>query len=166
MEPGEYQILVGASCRDIRLRASVVKTGPAVENPYQGQEFAPYYRADIKAVPDESFRALLGHEPPAAYWDRSVPLGFNDTVYQGSYLKGGLGRFLYEALAGYVRVMTAAGRPDRANEAAFYMNMPYRNLGRLSGLFSDRQMQALLRVVNRERGGLGGFIKEMCRNRG
>lgn len=62
--------------------------------------------------------------------------------------------------------MTAAGRPDRANEAAFYMNMPYRNLGRLSGLFSDRQMQALLRVVNRERGGLGGFIKEMCRNRG
>lgn len=46
------------------------------------------------------------------------------------------------------------------------MNMPYRNLGRLSGLFSDRQMQALLRVVNRERGGLGGFIKEMCRNRG
>lgn len=166
VEPGEYQILVGASCRDIRLRASVVKTGPAVENPYQGQEFAPYYRADIKAVPDESFRALLGHEPPAAYWDRSVPLGFNDTVYQGSYLKGGLGRFLYEALAGYVRVMTAAGRPDRANEAAFYMNMPYRNLGRLSGLFSDRQMQALLRVVNRERGGLGGFIKEMCRNRG
>ncbi len=152
VETGDYEILVGASSADIRLRREIHMDAEPVKNPYVGREFEPYYAANVKNMPDESFKALLGRELPPDHWDRSAPLGFNDTLYQGRYLDGGLGRLIYLALDLYCRGMTAVGRRDKANWMAFIMNMPYRNLGRMSGILSDAQVYAMLNVVNRKKG--------------
>lgn len=161
VEPGSYELLIGASIRDIRLRATVKKDGPAVQNPYISPLLTPYAEGKVKAVSDESFRALLGRTPPAPYWARTASLGFNDTIYQGQYLPGGLGRLLYRALELCCRSMAAIGRRDIANNVRFLLSMPYRNLARLSGLFTDRQIYALLDVINRKEGGLKTFIKSL-----
>lgn len=159
IEPGEYELLIGASIADIRLHATMRKAGPPVQNPYASPLFAPYYSGKIKAVSDESFYALLGRTPPSPYWDRSAPLGFNDTVYQGQYLSGGLGKLLYRSLSLCGRAMTAVGRRDTANNILFLLGMPYRNLARMSGFLTDRQMYLFLDVINRKKGGFRAFLK-------
>lgn len=108
-EPGTYEIRVGSSSRDIRLSEKVVKQGAVVTNPYQGDCFAPYYKGMVQYIPDESFAALLGHEIPNAMWDRSAPIGFNDTISQGEYLSGGLGRHIYKLISFVHNVLMAAG---------------------------------------------------------
>lgn len=152
-EPGRYELLIGASSADIRLSLELEKTGPAVENPYAGEVFAPYYEARVHAIPKESFAALLGRKPPASTWDKSRPLGVNDTISQGEYLDGGLGRVLYKGLKLSQDALTMLGKKEKANDLAFFMNMPYRAIGRMSGVFDDEQMKAVVKLINRRKGG-------------
>lgn len=156
VEAGEYDVLVGASSRDIRLRATVKKDG-VTENPYTDKAFEPYYTADIKAVPDASFRALLGREIPQHNWDRSAPFEFNDTVSQGEYLTGGLGRTMYNAVRLIRSGLILFGKKTVANNFMYIMDVPYRNIARMTDFLNDEQVYALLKVVNREKGGWKAF---------
>ena len=156
VEAGEYEILVGASSRDIRLRTSVRKDG-VTENPYADKVFEPYYTADIKAVPDASFRALLGREIPQHNWDRSAPFEFNDTVSQGEYLTGGLGKTIYNAVRLIRSGLILCGKKMAANNFMYIMDVPYRNIARMTDFLNDEQVYALLKVVNREKGGWKAF---------
>ena len=63
-EGGSYQLLVGASVQDIRLRAEVPVQGTGAPDPYAGKAVQCYRTADIKNVPDAAFEALLGHAIP------------------------------------------------------------------------------------------------------
>lgn len=114
-EPGTYEIRIGASSRDIRLTEKIYKEGAAVTNPYIGDCFAPYYNGTVQNVLDESFAALLGHEIPNPRWDRSAPIGFNDTIAQGEYLTGGLGRHIYKLIACIRNVLDGSGE-ERAGK--------------------------------------------------
>ncbi len=156
VEGGEYDILIGASSEDIRLQGTVTKQG-ACENPYTDKVFEPYYSADIKSVPDESFAALLGREIPPHNWDRSAPFGFNDTVSQGEYLSGGLGRTIYKSVYLARQALLLAGKKEAANSLMYVMDVPYRNVARMSNVFNDEQVYALLKVINREKGGWKAF---------
>ena len=159
VEPGEYDILIAASSTDLRLSLTISKEGPAVENPYADEVFAPYYEAQVHNIPKESFRALLGRKPPGTEWDRSRPLGINDTISQGEYLKGGLGRGLYKAINFGQNALCAIGKKEKANDLAFFMNMPYRAIGRMSGLFDDEQLEAIVKLVNGDKNGRAAFKK-------
>ena len=64
LEPGVYELRIGASSRDIRLTGTLEKIGVSVTNPYPGEAFTPYNTAEVTKVPDESFQALLGHPIP------------------------------------------------------------------------------------------------------
>lgn len=163
LEGGSYELLVGASCRDIRLSARLELEAEPVADPCSGPEFAPYYGAELDKLGDENFYALLGRTAPSPRWDRAAPLDFNSCLYQGGYLKGGLGLLIYRAISLYCRLMSAAGKKEAANSAAFIMNLPYRNLGRVSGLMTDRQVLALLGLVNREKGALRAFIRSLAK---
>lgn len=161
VEPGAYEIRIGASSRDIRLRAKVEKLGKTVENPYPGQAFAPYYSGRVQDVPDESFAAILGRDIPRTTWDRSAPIGFNDTISQGVYLDGGLGRSIYNLIEGLRRLLVAVGRKERANDLMFMMHIPWRNVARMTGTLDDKQVMALLDVINRKKGGWRKFIASL-----
>ena len=153
VEPGEYEILVGASVTDIRLSARVEKTGEPAPNPYEGALFEPYYACDVFRIRREHFQALLGRKPPRAKWRTSAKLGANDNICQGAYLKRGLGRPFYRSMTAVQGALRAVGAWKAAGNFGFLVNMPYRALGRMSGTLDDGQLDAVLKLVNGEAGG-------------
>lgn len=160
IESGPYELRIGASSRDIRLICEVQKEGTA-ENPYEGEAFAPYYSALVHGISDESFEALLGHPIPNAKWDRSAPIGFNDTISQGQYLSGGLGKHIYNLIAFVRNTLMAVGKKEQANSVMFVMNLPWRGVARMSGVLTDEQVLALLDVINREKGSFRKFLTSL-----
>lgn len=157
VESGEYEILVGASSRDIRLHGTVTRKG-ITEKLYDEPELAPYYTGDVMAVPDAAFEALLGRPIPQRNWDREAPFGFNDCVSQGEYLRGGLGKEIYNGVRLVRNGLLLCGKKMAANNFMYILDVPYRNIARMTGIFNDEQVYALLRVVNREKGGVRAFI--------
>ncbi len=150
VEPGTYEIRIGASSRDLRLRGEIVKEGVAVENPYKDQTFDAYGKGDVQWISDESFEALLGHPIPAAKWDREAPIDFNDTIGQGAYLKGGLGKFLYNLVNFVHKILLVFEKKELANNVMFAMNLPWRNVGRMTGVMNDDQVRKVLDVINKK----------------
>ncbi len=158
VEDGSYEIRVGASSRDIRLTAEVRK-GSATENPYPRELFAPWYSGEVHSVSDESFAALLGYPIPEAKWDRTAPIGFNDTISQGEYLKGGVGRFVYKLIIFVRGFFMAIGKKEIGNNVMFVMNLPWRGVARMSGVMSDEQVLAFIEMINRKKGGFRKLLK-------
>lgn len=154
---GRYEILVGASSRDIRLRGAVEKPGDGAPDPYTDPVFAPYRRADVLLVPDASFAALLGREIPPHMWDKDAPLEFNSALVQGQF-RPGLGRLLYRALRLVCGFFRLTGNAEGANNTEFAMNLPYRGLARFTGAVTEIQVKALLRAANREKGGMRALV--------
>ena len=162
IEGGSYQLRIGASSRDIRLTAEIQKDG-AVTNPYADEAFAPYYSGEVQQVSDESFAALLGHPIPNANWDRSAPIGFNDTISQGEYLDGGLGKGIYNLIAFVRNVLMALEKKELGNNVMFVMNLPWRGVARMSGVLTDEQILALLDIINGKKGSWRNFLRQLCR---
>ena len=158
IEGGSYEIRVGASSRDIRLTAEIQKNG-SVANPYAGEVFAPYYSGEVHQVSDESFAALLGHDIPNAKWNRNAPIGFNDTISQGEYLDGGIGKGIYNLIAFVRNVLMALEKKELGNNVMFVMNLPWRGVARMSGVLTDEQVLALIDMINRKKGGWRSFIQ-------
>ena len=154
---GRYEILVGASSRDIRLRGVVEKPGDGAPDPYTGPVFAPYRHAAVQSVPDESFAALLGREIPPHLWNRDEPLEFNSALVQGAF-RPGIGRLLYRALRLVYGFFRMTGNTEGANNTEFALNLPYRGLARFTGAVTEVQVKALLRAANREKGGLRALV--------
>jgi len=154
VEPGEYDILIGASCTDIRLSATVEKKTETVENPYVGEAFKPYYDASVYHVDDESFKALLGRKIPRTTWDRTKKLAVNDNIAQGQYVNGGFGRTLYNSMRTAEKLLSAVGLKHTAENLSFVMEMPYRGIGRMSGRLDDEQMQSFMKFINGNNRGL------------
>ncbi len=148
VEPGEYQVLVGASSQDIRLSSTVAIAGSEVRNPYDRDQFAHYYAADVFHIGEDEFARMLGHVPPKATWDENEPLGINDTIGQGKY-KRGFGRFLYR-LTLFIRNWYLLRRnPIMANNVMFGIHLPFRNFHRMSGGIIDRAMlDGIMVMVN------------------
>ena len=159
IEGGSYELRIGASSRDIRLTADVRKDS-SVANPYAGDVFSPYYSGEVQQVNDESFAALLGHAIPATKWDRNAPIGFNDTISQGEYLEGGIGRGIYNLIAFVRNVLMALEKKELGNNVMFVMNLPWRGVARMSGVLSDEQVLALIDMINRKKGGFRNFLKQ------
>ncbi|HWP21700.1 MAG TPA: glycoside hydrolase family 3 C-terminal domain-containing protein [Candidatus Cryosericum sp.] len=147
-EPGEYEIRIGASSRDIRLRETITRAGTYFEPPYQKQELPHYFYGDVACVPDGEFCKLLGYPLPSPNWDKAAPLGTLDTIGQGAYKKG-FARFLYRFVklvrGGFILLQ----KPVTANNIMFAMNLPYRALARLSdGAVDQPMLDGILIMVN------------------
>ncbi|MBR5825737.1 MAG: glycoside hydrolase family 3 C-terminal domain-containing protein [Clostridia bacterium] len=66
VEAGIFEVLIASSSRDIRLsaRVQVDSTQAEAEIPDYRQTAVCYYGADVKSVPDEQYKALLGRDIP------------------------------------------------------------------------------------------------------
>lgn len=157
VETGEFKILVGASSRDIKLEKSVnVESSVAYAVPDYRRTAPNYYGADITAVPDEQYKAVLGHEIPENERDKSKPLTILNTIEDAADGKWGgrLNRLLKKFL-GEDNLMSAVA-----------LQLPIKNFISMSfGIFSPRMAEGLLVILNEDkfckglRMIIGGFFK-------
>lgn len=160
VEEGEYELCIGASAQDLRLTHTVRVAGEPPVDEYAGSVFDVYRRADVQHVSDESFAALLGRSIPPTRWAERGAVDFNDAISRGKTLPGGLGRTVYTLLETARRVASAAGGKENAGNLMYVLDMPWRNAARMANVFSDGQIKALLKVINREKGGWKAFWEE------
>ncbi len=147
VEGGIYQIMVGASVSDIKLAAEVRVTGTNAPAPYDAAWLPSYYAGKVSHVGDDEFEALLGRPIPESSWDRTRPLGRNDTVAQLCYAKSGIARFAFGRIQARKAASEAQGKPD-LNILSIY-NMPFRGIAKLMGPVVNLEMvDAVLEVVN------------------
>ncbi|MDO5540991.1 MAG: glycoside hydrolase family 3 C-terminal domain-containing protein [Eubacteriales bacterium] len=164
-EGGEYEILVGASCTDIRLKGSVSVAGTGAPNPYKKNEMADYYSGKITAVSDSEFEALLGHAIPDGSWSKDGLLDANDAICQMYYAKSGPARLVWKILTNMKNKSEAKGKPDL--NILFIYNMPFRGIGKMAGgMCSQEMVDGIMKIVNGHFfGGLGKVIGGFFRQR-
>ena len=140
VETDNYKILVGASSRDIRLEGSV-KVESTVDAPVKDlRETMPaYYSADVMNVPDDQFKALLGHEIPESEIHDYPNLTFANTLEDSACGKNGAK--LCKMLRKFV------GSEGMACSIA--LQTPVKNFVSMSmGVFSEELGRQLLDILN------------------
>ena len=140
VETDNYKILVGASSRDIRLEGNV-KVESTVDAPVKDlRETMPaYYSADVMNVPDDQFKALLGHEIPESEIHDYPNLTFANTLEDSACGKNGAK--LCKMLRKFV------GSEGMACSIA--LQTPVKNFVSMSmGVFSEELGRQLLDILN------------------
>ncbi len=170
VESGTYEILIGASVKDIRLTGSLEVTGTDAPLPYDMSKLPSYAGGNIKNVSDEEFKELLGHDIPDGHW--SGQLQMNDAICQLYYAKSWTARLVYRILTSMLNKSIENGKPDL--NITFIYNMPFRAIGKMAGGMCSQEMcEGIVYMVNGHLGhlfkGLGkviaGFFRQLDRNK-
>ena len=142
VEPGAYELRVGASSRDIRLAATIEVEGTDAPNPYEGRDVSSYESADVLAVDDVSFEALLGHAVP----DEGPAIGRNMCFCD---LNHGRSPIFWLAWAILKAMKTSADKSGKPNlNVLFIWNMPLRALAKMTnGMVNMRMVDALVMEI-------------------
>lgn len=163
IEEGNYSIMVGASVSDIRLEGSIYWEGTQAPLPYDLTNLPSYYSGKVNNVSLEEFETLLGRTPPCSTWDRTKPLGYNDTIAQSHYAKGGFARFALRLIKFGHWVLRKIGKRDTANLIMMSIyHLPFRGIARLTGgMINMPMLDGILMIVNGHFfKGLNHFLKE------
>jgi len=147
IEGGEYQIMVGASSKDIRLHGVIQIDGTNAPNPYNQELLPSYYSGSTRNVSDAEFSQLLGKKPPSQTWNRNVPLEMNDTFAQLFYARGLVGRLVYKIMDSKKKSAEKKGKPIL--NIMFIYNMPFRGMAKSTGGIVNMEMaQAVVFIFN------------------
>jgi beta-glucosidase len=145
VETGDYKILVGASCADIRLSGTVFVKGTNASTSEDKLKLPSYYSGNIKNVSDEEFAELLGHDIPSGKW--SGMLDINDAMCQMYYAKNPIARLVYKILTRMKDKSFEKGKPDL--NIMFIYNMPFRGIGKMTGgTCSQYMVGGIVKAVN------------------
>ena len=150
IEGGEYNIEIAASSTDIRLSATIEKKGTTEKNPYVKEQLPSYFSTNVLNVNTHEFETLLGRTVPEPKWNKGEPLGYNDTLSQLSYAKGGFARFGFHCMNGYYKFCKLTGNTNMVNNFEMSLfNLPFRGIVRMSGgVFDFAMLDGLLTIVN------------------
>ena len=160
---GFSQIMIGASCADIRLQTGVNVEGTTEEYPYFTNRMPAYYSGLIQQVDDQEFEALLGTKIPSGKW--AGELTANDAICQMYYAKSAIARFAYKKLTQMKKKSEDAGKPDL--NILFIYNMPFRAIAKMTGgMVSSEMVDGIVTMVNGHLfRGLGKTVGGFFRNR-
>lgn len=157
VESGEFDILVGASSRDIKLQATlnVVSTVECEIPDFRAT--APNYYNDVANITRDDFAAVYG-ELPCPDIDRSKKIDLYCCLNDARHTKWG-GR-----LCGLIeKIMSGMGSDangDGKMLAAMATQIPIRNFIAMSmGAFSPAQAEGLLMMLNDDQSSFVGFSK-------
>jgi beta-glucosidase len=152
LEAGIFEILVGASSQDIRLRETIrVESGQAQDQISQNKALVDYqYLTDSQSISREAFEALYGR-----------PLPVNDPPKKGNYslntpiedLQGSLfGRMLLKMMTNQITKMFGdvdEDDPMLVMVQNMVKEMPLRSIAMMSnGAITDETLNAMLYLVN------------------
>ncbi|MGJ7919096.1 beta-glucosidase family protein [Neobacillus sp. LXY-4] len=150
IEEADYQIMIGASSTDIRLADALFQEGTGAPLPYDKANLPSYYSGKTNNVSVEEFEKLLGHKVPVSKWDRTKPLGYNDTIAQCQYAKGGFARFAFHLIHFAHWFLRKIGKRSTANLIMMSIyHMPFRGIARMTGgVVNMPMLDGILMVVN------------------
>ena len=151
VETSKYEILIGASSRDIRLKGEIT-VNSTVDAPVPDfrDTMPAYYSADVQNVPDDQFVALIGHALPESEIHDYPNLTLANTLEDSACGKNGAK--LCKLLRKFV------GTDGMACSIA--LQTPVKNFVSMSmGIFSPALAQKLLDILNDKEPLTLGIIK-------
>lgn len=163
IEEAEYEVMLGASIADIRLKDTLFVRGTDAPIPYEKEKLPSYYSGNANRVSIDEFVELLGRKVPIPTWDRTRPLGYTDTIEQTQYAKGWFGRLIYRSVVFAFWFLRKIGKRSSANLIMMSVfHLPFRGVARMSGGRVNMPMlDGILIMVNGEFfKGLKHFWKE------
>lgn len=155
VESGDFDILVGASSRDIRLTATLkVESTVEAEIPNYKVSAPVYYSADIMNVPDGQFAAVLGREIPQSTRDVCEPLDLNCSLEDAINSKWG--KRINVLIDKVMGLNFNAGGSSSGMMKAMALQIPIRDFIAMSGgVFTEEMGKGLLMILNGESEGKG-----------
>ena len=157
VESGDYDILVAASSRDIRLTATVNVESTVDYKAKDMRDVAPaYYTADLAAIDDAQWEAVYGQKLPARERDKSQRIDLYCCLNDARHTKWG-GR-LCNIIEKIMGGMGSDANGDGKMLAAMATQIPVRNFISMSmGAFSPAQAEGLLKMLNDDESSFAGF---------
>ena len=162
IESGTYEILVGASVRDIRLEAAVEIQGTDAEIPETAKaDFLTV--GELSGVPDAAFSALIGRDIPESSYGETFSI--NDPLDQLGRAKNPIARLVFRVMDSRRKKSLAAGKPDL--NILFMFNMPFRGTAKMTGgMITMKMADAIVFMVNGHwHRGLGRLIGRFFRKK-
>ncbi len=154
VESGEFEILVGASSRDIRLNATVnVESTVEAEIPDYRETSPCYYNGTMNDASESEFEAILGRKLPPSEIDRNAPLTLLNSLGDASTTKWG--KVVNDLID---KAVSSIGGDDQALDMmkAMALEIPMRNFVTMSsGVFSEEMAKGLLMILNGEKPAFG-----------
>ena len=159
VETGAFEILVGASSRDIRLTETVNVTSTVEAEIPDYRKTAPaYYTADLSGMKGEQFEAVYGQKLPSPAFDKSKKIDIYCCLNDARHTKWG-GR-ICKLIEGVMSKMGSDANGDGKMLAAMATQIPIRNFIAMSmGVFSPEMADGLLMILNDDRSSFAGFNK-------
>lgn len=165
VESGDFEILVGASSRDIKLSdtVTVISANPDAPIPDYTVAAPVYYNiANADAIPAEAFSALCGKELPDNIPSKRGEFTVNSTVTDISVVP--LGKFIKKLLT-FGGKLVSIGTENKDMIVKSIIDMPLRSFSGFSGgILSEMTVDGLVDMLNKTKGGgkkfWGGFRKK------
>jgi len=150
IEAADYSIMIGASSADIRLEDTIFIEGSGAPLPYQKEKLPSYYSGQVNNISESEFEHLIERKIPVSTWDRSKPLGYNDTIAQCQYAKGLFARFAYQSITFAHWFLRKIGKRSTANLIMMSVyHMPFRGVARMTGgIINMPMLDGILMIVN------------------
>jgi beta-glucosidase len=139
VEGGEYEILVGASSRDIRLSKEVyISSTINAEIPDYVETAPTYYtlKENIKCIPEKEFKVVYGKPLPINTKEEGEPFTVNSTL--GDVKRTFVGWLLYKYIIRHTVSMSGRGKDERTEATRNMMRKtmpqnPLRGFAMMSG---------------------------------
>ena len=170
IEGGAYDIMIGASVEDIRLKASFEVEGTTDVMPYDPAALPSYYSGNAADVGTEEFRALLGadefdaaiekgEKPPVNtyplpdpgykfYKKNRMVIHYNCTVADLRYSKRWFGRLFSGAIRFAKSLLWKMGNRTLSNTLVMgVVHQPMRGMAKFGGM-NRAQMDGLIMMCN------------------
>lgn len=160
VESGKFDILIGASSRDIRLKDSVYVTSKNPEAPIPDYSVtAPFYYnpAGKDKIPVEQFEAIYGAKMPSNEPFKKGELTECNSV--GQCAVSPWGKFIYRtAMFGAKIIASSAENPEMITESV--RDIPLRAATAMTGgLVPEVSLHGLVDMVNGRKGGFRKFLR-------
>jgi len=149
VESGDFEILIGASSRDIKLSAKVeVESSlPKAEIPDYKESAPCYYGADVKNVPDKQYRVLLGRDIPPQFHGAKEKFTTESCFADAKDTKWGK-RIISVITGGKYSDPDAPGCEEIRNAV---LEIPIRNLYATNhSLITEKVAEGILMLLNEE----------------
>lgn len=153
IQSGSFKILIGASSRDIRLKAELTVNSLTEIKPVDLRDKTPeYYNIkNVKNISDESFTNLLGRKIPQQKMIKGELFTITSTV--GDVSKTFIGKKLYkQILKNFLSTSAGEDKIDPTMERmmkSIIFDMPLRSLPLMSGgKLSLKRVKGVLHLIN------------------